>query len=202
MADGNEAHQEDLANAVAAENSIDPKVQKKATQKQLSPSESMDRLRKALDFDVVFNEEFKILRPYLGRISRQWPYQIQQLILEQDHLKEKFGSADAVELDKLMNAYIKEMRSGRFYEPFFESVQNLAQFFITNGVPNSWLVGAFMKVFHEAQLEVFFDKEARNGRVVVAALRCLLKIMTLTIQILNGTSFSQLGKQVNSLAPY
>lgn len=167
-----------------------------------TPTESMDRLRKALGFDVVFNEEFKILRPYLGRISRNWPRQIQEILFEQDHLKESFGSSDAIELDHLMASYIVQMRTGRFYEGFFECVQNLAEFFIKSGVPNSWLVGAFMRVFHEAQLEVFFDKEARNGRVVVAALRCLLKIMTLTTQILNGASFKQLGRQVNSLAPY
>lgn len=167
-----------------------------------TPTESMDRLRKALGFDVVFNEEFKILRTYLGRMSRNWPRQIQETLFEHDDLKKSFGSADAIELDRLMDAYILQMRGGRFYEDFFKSVQNLAEFFMKCGVPNSWLVGAFMRVFHEAQLEIFFDKEARHGRVVVAALRCLLKIMTLTTQILNGASFTQLGKQVNSLAPY
>jgi len=182
--------------------SVSDRVSESDLEKTETPTESMDRLRKALGFDVVFNEEFKILRPYLGRMSRNWPRQIQETLFEQDHLKQSFGSADAIELDHLMDSYIMQMRTGRFYEGFFESVQNLAEFFIKNGVPNSWLVGAFMRVFHEAQLEVFFDKEARHGRVVVAALRCLLKILTLTTQILNGASFTQLGRQVNSLAPY
>ena len=59
-----------------------------------------------------------------------------------------------------------------------------------------------MNVFYDAQLEIFFDKEARHGRVVVAALRCLLKIMTLTIQILNRASFTQLEKNASTLAPF
>lgn len=160
----------------------------------VTSDESLRVLRAALNFDIVFAEEFKILRPYLGRISRQWPYQIHEQLLSRAEIKEKFSSADAYELDQLMEAYITELRTGRFYENFFLSVENLAAFFIDRDVPDSWLIGAFMQVFHEAQLEIFFDKEARNGRIVVAALRCLLKIMTLTIQILNAASFAKPGQ--------
>lgn len=160
------------------------------------------RLRTALGFNVVFAEEFKILRPYLGRTSRTWPVKIHEMVMEHEELRGKFSSADSLELDRLMEAYIREMRSGRFYEAFFEAVEDLAQFFIQRQVQNSWLVGAFMNVFYDAQLEIFFDKEARQGRVVVAALRCLLKIMTLTIQILNRASFTQLEKSASDLAPF
>lgn len=163
---------------------------------------ALKRLRTALGFDVVFAEEFKILRPYLGRISKTWPTQVYVMMTEHKDFQDKFSSADALELDRLMNAYIRQMRSGRFYEPFFESVDDLAQFFIQRNVQNSWLVGAFMNVFYEAQLEIFFDKQARNGRIVVSALRCLLKIMTLTIQILNRASFTQLEKNASELAPF
>jgi len=166
------------------------------------PEDAAKRLRTALGFNVVFAEEFKILRPYLGRTSLNWPVKIQEMIIDNEELNGKFSSADKIELDRLMDAYIRQMRTGRFYESFFESVDDLAQFFIQRQVQNSWLVGAFMNVFYDAQLEIFFDKEARHGRVVVAALRCLLKIMTLTIQILNRASFTQLEKSASDLAPF
>lgn len=161
----------------------------------ITTQEARKLLRAALKFDVEFAEEFKILRPYLGRIVQHWPSVIQKMVTEHQDNKGKFTAGDKVDLDRLMAAYIHELRSGRFYEKFFKSVENLAGFFIERGVPNSWLIGAFMDVFHEAQLEIFFDKEARKGRIVVAALRCLLKIMTLTIQILNAASFAKPGRQ-------
>ena len=88
------------------------------------------RLRTALGFNVVFAEEFKILRPYLGRISKGWPAKIHEMVMEQEDLKGRFSSADALELDRLMDAYVRQMRTGRFYEDFFDSVEALAQFFI------------------------------------------------------------------------
>jgi len=107
------------------------------------PEDAAKRLRTALGFNVVFAEEFKILRPYLGRTSLNWPVKIQEMIIDNEELNGKFSSADKIEL-----------------------------------------------------------KEARHGRVVVAALRCLLKIMTLTIQILNRASFTQLEKSASDLAPF
>lgn len=158
-------------------------------------AEGFHGIRAALGFDVVFEEEFKILRPYLGRISRQWPMKIQDMILDEPAMSKKISSREVVELDALMKRYIRQMLSGRFYEEFFEVTEELGSFLAKRDVPNSWLVGAFMNVFYDAQLELFFDKEARQGRIVVSALRCLLKIMTLTIQILNQASFRQMEKR-------
>lgn len=153
------------------------------------------RMRKELGFDIVFSEEFNILRPYLGRISRLWPVRFQDMILESEDLSGKITARDVVELDGLMKRYARQMLSGRFYEEFFQTTEDLATFFIKRNVPNSWLVAAFMNVFHDAQLEIFFDKEARKGRIVVSALRCLMKIVTLTIQIINRQSFRQISKE-------
>ncbi len=150
-----------------------------------TPEKTRKELRAALGFDLVFAEEFKILKPYLGRISNRWPVQIGERVEQQSGSAGIFSSSDADQLHSLMQAYVAELRGGRFYEKFFASVENLAQFLVARNIPNSWLVGAFMDVFHDAQLEIFFDKETRQGRIVVAALRCLLKIVTLTIQIIN-----------------
>lgn len=148
-------------------------------------------LRATLGFDLVFAEEFKILRPYLGRISRGWPIKIQEMIFENEELAGKISSRDALHLDDLMKRYQRQMLGGRFYEEFFNATEDLASFFRQRNVPVAWLIGAFMNVFYDAQLDIFFQKEARQGRVVVAALRCLLKIMTLTIQIINRTSLNR-----------
>ena len=158
-------------------------------------NEAYFRMRQELGFDVVFSEEFNILRPYLGRISRLWPVQFQDMILESEDLSGKITARDVVELDALMKRYARQMLSGRFYEEFFQTTEELAAFFIKRNVPTSWLVAAFMTVFHDAQLEIFFDKEARKGRIVVSALRCLMKIVTLTIQIINRKSFMHIGKE-------
>jgi len=158
-------------------------------------------MREALGFDVVFAEEFNILRPYLGRISRLWPVKLQDLILEKSDLADKISTRDVAELDALMKRYARQMLSGRFYEEFYKTTEELAQFFVKRQVPNAWLVSSFMGMFHDAQLEIFFDREARQGRIVVSALRCLLKIMTLTVQIMNRCAFMHQEKESVSSAP-
>lgn len=152
------------------------------------------QLRAALGFDLVFAEEFNILRPYLGRISRLWPVKLQDMIMDNAELSDKITARDAAELDGLMKRYARQILSGRFYEDFYQATDELAGFFVKRRVPNSWLVSAFMGMYHDAQLEIFFDREARQGRVVVSALRCLLKILTLTLQIINRCSYMQLEK--------
>jgi len=158
-----------------------------------TPEDSRKLLRDALGFDIIFAEEFKILRPYLGKMSREWAVQIRTKLIQDNTINPLFNKADLFDLDGLLAAYFTEVRSSRFYEKFFVSVEALAQFFIDKNVKSSWLVAAIMEVFHDAQLNLFFDKEARNGRVVVAALRCLMKIMTLTIQIINRVTFTQIA---------
>ena len=158
-----------------------------------TPVDSRNHLREALGFDIVFEEEFKILRPHLGKMSRDWSVQIRTKLIEDKSINSMFSKADLFNLDGLLTAYFTEVRSSRFYEKFFVSVEDLAQFFIDKKVNESWLVAAIMEVFHDAQLSLFFDRESHKGRVVVAALRCLMKIVTLTIQIINRVTFSQPG---------
>ncbi len=151
--------------------------------------EAFFRLRAELGFDLIFSEEFNILRPYLGRISRLWPVKFQDMIMENAAMADVITARDAVEIDALMKRYARQMLAGRFYEEFHQTTEELAIFFAKRKVSSDWLVSAFMNVFHDAQLEIFFDKEARQGRIVVSALRCLLKIMTLTIQVVNRKTY-------------
>lgn len=145
-------------------------------------------IRKALNFNAEFSAEFDILKPYLARISRKWPYTIKHLLQADKELAPLLSADDFAKFDELMLRFTTELRSGRFYEDFEGAVAAMGSFLTAKGIPSSFLIGAIMTVFHEAQLELFFDKEARNGRVVVSALRCLLKIMTLTLQILNAST--------------
>ena len=107
------------------------------------------QLRSALGFDVVFAEEFNILRPYLGRISRLWPTKMQDMIMDNPDLGDKITARDAAELDAIMKRYARQMLSGRFYEEFFQTTEELGVFFAKRKVPNSWLVSVFMNIFHE-----------------------------------------------------
>ena len=163
---------------------------------------TLEQLRKTLQFDASFNEEFRILRPNLGKITQHWSFQMSSQLTEHLGAMNRMDSVDAGKFDQLMKTYVREMRTGRFYVDFAAAVEGLADFFIERNVKLSWLVGAYLGLFYEAQLAIFFDRKSEEARVVVSALRCLLKIMTLTIQILNARAFKRLEDAFTELKPY
>lgn len=142
-------------------------------------------LRAAIGFDSEFASEYRLLRPYLPDLVRDWP---EEMALQIMRVSSGWGNADDGEVTRfrtLCTQFTNGVTSGRFYEDFFSTMIALRDYFVERGVSLDILAGSLMARFQDAQLKLFFMTRAKDGRVFISALRCLFKIMALTLQILN-----------------
>ena len=155
-------------------------------QKSLGPDiMSIEQLHKVLKFDEVFQAEFNILSPHLRKITRNWAAEIPIRILEEESHQDSVTIRDLNGINLHVKSYVDAMYSGRFYEGFESPLDGIAIILKNHSINPGWATVAFSMAFDKAQQQLFFETRQVNARVFPAALRCLTKIMVLTIHILN-----------------
>ena len=146
---------------------------------------SIQRLHDLLGLNEEFTEELKILMPHLRKITANWATDIPRAILRDETHQDSITIRDLNTITDHVAAYMDALYSGRFYEKFEAPLDGIALTHKTHGVNPGWATDAFANAFETAQTRLFFETRKANGRIFPAALRCLVKIMVLTIHLLN-----------------
>ena len=146
---------------------------------------SIERLHVALSFNEEFKSELEILMPHLRKITATWALDLPRAILADDTHQDAMTIRDLNAVTEHVASYLDALYSGRFYEEFEAPLDGIALVLKSHGVNPGWATIAFANAFETAQERLFFETRKINNRIFPAALRCLVKIMVLTIHLLN-----------------
>lgn len=146
---------------------------------------AIERLHDALGFNEEFKSELEILMPHLRKITANWTLDLPRAILADDAHQDAMTIRDLNSITEDVSSYLDALYSGRFYEAFEAPLDSIALTLKNHGVNPGWATIAFANSFETAQQRLFFETRRVNNRIFPAALRCLMKIMVLTIHLLN-----------------
>jgi len=146
---------------------------------------SIGQLHRALGMDESFNAEFTILSPHLRKITKSWIDEIPMMIVQDESAQDNMTIRDLNGINAHVKLYMEAMYSGRFYEEFEYPLDGIALILRAHGINPGWATMAFSSSFDSAQQKLFFETRQANSRVFPAALRCLMKILILTVHLLN-----------------
>lgn len=165
-------------------NIAEPKVRSKP--KSMGPDIlGIEDLHKMLGIDEVFIAEFGILSPHLRKITKNWGLEIPMRIVQDETAQDTMTVRDLNSIFDNTRDYLDVLYAGRFYEEFESPLDGIAITLKTHGINPAWATASFAQAFDTAQQQLYFETRQVNQRVYPAALRCLNKIMVLTVQILN-----------------
>lgn len=146
---------------------------------------SIEHLHKMFGFDDVFHAEFDILSPHLRKITKSWTIDIPMKIARNENAQDTMTVRDLNGIIDDVQGYMDSLYAGHFYEGFEGPVDGIAMRLKAHGINPAWATAAFSSAFDTAQQQLYFETRQVNQRVYPAALRCLTKIMVLTVHILN-----------------
>lgn len=162
----------------------EPKVRSKP--KRMGPDIlEIEDLHKMLGLDEIFSAEFGILSPHLRKITKNWATEIPMRIARDETAQDTMTVRDLNSIFDNVRAFLDVLYAGRFYEEFEGPLDGIALTLRTHGINPGWATASFASAFDTAQQQLYFETRQVNQRVYPAALRCLNKIMVLTIHILN-----------------
>jgi len=145
----------------------------------------MDRIHALLGVNEAFRSELEILMPHLRKITANWAEGIPRSILADAAHQDVITIRDLNAITEHVIAYLEALYAGEFGAKFEAPLDGIALVLKKHGVNPGWGTIAFSNAFELAQQRLFFETRKINPRVFPAALRCLLKIMVLTIHLLN-----------------
>ena len=146
---------------------------------------SIEQLHKMLAIDDVFHAEFSILSPHLRKITQNWSKEIPMKVVGDQMAQDSMLVRDLFSINENVEWYLNTMYAGEFYDHFEAPLDGIAITLKAHGINPGWATVAFAAAFDMAQQKLYFETRKLNQRVYPAALRCLNKIMVLTIHILN-----------------
>ncbi len=146
---------------------------------------SMPRLNKLLGINDSFAQEFTILAPHLRKLTTKWASDIPLKIVQDESTQDTMTIRDLNRINALVSQVVQAMNDGKFGEEFEGPLDGIALILKTHGINPGWATTAFSSSFEEANQRLYFDTRDANARVYPAALRCMTKISTLAIHILN-----------------
>lgn len=145
----------------------------------------MERLHHMLGVNEGFRSELEILMPHLRKITANWADGIPRSILADAAHQDVITIRDLNAITEYVAAYLEALYAGQFGDKFEAPLDGIALILKKHGVNPGWATIAFSNAFEGAQQRLFFETRKINSRVFPAALRCLMKIMVLTIHLLN-----------------
>lgn len=145
----------------------------------------MERLHHMLGVNEGFRSELEILMPHLRKITSNWSESIPRSILADAAHQDVITIRDLNAITEYVGAYLEALYAGQFADKFEAPLDGIALILKKHGVNPGWATIAFSNAFESAQQHLFFETRKINSRVFPAALRCLMKIMVLTIHLLN-----------------
>jgi len=157
---------------------------------------SIEQLHKMLGFDEVFHAEFGILSPHLRKITKSWKLEIPMKIVKEETAQDTMTVRDLNSVFDNVQGFLDSMYAGRFYEDFESPLDGIALTLKQHGINPGWATFAFSNAFDEAQQQLYFETRNVNHRVYPAALRCMNKILILTLHFLNRRDY-----ELNEVTP-
>lgn len=156
----------------------------------------IDALHKMLGIDETFHAEFGILSPHLRKITKNWKMEIPIKIAEDDTAQDTMTVRDLNEIFEGTQGFLDNLYAGRFYDEFEAALDGIAVILKTHGINPAWAMFAFASSFDLAHQQLYFETRNSNRRVYPAALRCLNKIMVLSLHLL-----SRRDHELNDITP-
>ena len=163
----------------------DPIVRRTAPRRAGPDLMSMPRLNKLLGIDDAFAQEFSILAPHLRKLTQKWSSDIPLKIVQDESTQDTMTIRDLNRINALVGQIVQAMNDGKFGDEFEGPLDGIALILKTHGINPGWATTAFASSFDEAHHKLYFETRQANARVYPAALRCLTKITTLVVHILN-----------------
>lgn len=163
----------------------DPLVRRTAPRRSGPDMMSMLKVHKLLGIDDAFAQEFSILAPHLRKLTKKWSSEIPLKIVQDESTQDTMTIRDLNRINSLVSQIVQAMNDGQFGEDFEGPLDGIALILKTHGINPGWATTAFASSFDEAQHTLYFETRQANSRVFPAALRCMTKISTLALHILN-----------------
>lgn len=157
---------------------------------------SIDQLHRMLGIDEVFHAEFGILSPHLRKITKTWRMEIPMKIVKEETAQDTMTVRDLNSVFDNVQGFLDSMYAGRFHEDFECPLDGIALTLKQHGINPGWATFAFSNAFDEAQQHLYFETRNVNHRVYPAALRCMNKILILTLHFLNRRDY-----ELNEVTP-
>ena len=145
----------------------------------------MDLLLKLFGMDDGFFGEFSILGPHLRKATANWAQEIPRQIVVDEATQDAMTIRDLNRLTAHVEDFVGEMALGQFGNTFESALDGIALIMCKHGINSGWATAALTLCFDKAQQQIYAETRSGNGRVFPAALRCISKIMALSMHILN-----------------
>ncbi|MBX2855743.1 MAG: hypothetical protein KTR21_12195 [Rhodobacteraceae bacterium] len=123
------------------------------------PEGTLDRLRRAFEIDVEFQESFQLLRPYIRQFEEQWSQLIIEHVSRSRSASEAFDQKHAAAFEYIYKRHVLNLYSGNFDDDYLESVEEVALFMIYRDIKSVWLAGAYQLILSEMIGFVFENTE-------------------------------------------
>lgn len=118
-------------------------------------------VRRAFGVTATTHLELHDLRPFIRDEQKKWPDEITRRLLACGAINENFTALDQAQFRSLAHTHAKLFCSGDFSEAYFDSVEDLALFYLFHGVRSMWLAGVYSDL-EAAAVDRLFDGAARN----------------------------------------
>lgn len=146
---------------------------------------TLEQTQKVLGMDDGFYGEFGIVGPHLRKVTTNWAQDIPLQIVVDESTQDAMTIRDLNRLTAYVEQYVNEMTVGHFDETFEGALDGIAVIMRKHSINPGWATAAFTQAFDRAQQQIYRDTRAANNRVFPAALRCMTKIIALTLHLLN-----------------
>ena len=132
----------------------------------------------AFQIDTAFLEQFSSLRQELRHDLNAWPTDIMRKLTSFKPAGVSFTNEQAEQMRALMAAHKRALMTDSFGEEYFNTLEDLALYFIFLGIRPIWIVGAIRHVGNESINRVFASKDSRGRQ---AKIFCLTTLMIMEI---------------------
>jgi len=132
--------------------------------KQMRPEGVIDRVRYALQIDKAFSDDFAMLNSLIRRESHYWPDKVMLHLMAFRKENTKFDVASVETWRELFRVHRSAILHAKFGEEYFDSIEDLALFFIHHDLRSVWVTGAFKRAISDSIKSIGQDRvSGRNG---------------------------------------
>ena len=130
----------------------------------IRPEGTLDRLRRAFEIDVEFQDSFQLLRPYLRQFEEQWSELIIEHVSRARSASTTLDPKHVAAFEAIYKRHMLSLYSGQFDEDYLSSVEEIALFMIYRDIKSVWLAGAYQLIMSEMVRFIF--KSTDKSRLV------------------------------------
>lgn len=147
--------------------------------RQVRPEGTLERLTRAFEIGVEFQETFKLLRPYLRRFETEWAELIVDHVTRAKSATEAFDPQHRAAFAYIYGRHARSLYAGQFDAAYLASVEKVALYMAYRDIKSVWLAGAYQAVFERMIGFVFARTETHRRKKLETAIQVLAKAIAI-----------------------